>query len=309
MRRAPPQRSGAACYPSAMPRPFSRHRFLAPLLVLSLGLGSCANTRNYVDPFGPRFAGDGAVAPAGTEIRLATFNIRFAEEIDRAIDLLRTDPPLRRADLLFLQEMDEEGTRRIASALAMNYVYYPAAVHPKHDRDFGNAILSRWPLLQDRKIILPHLGRTRKSERIAVAATIRVGGRSVRLYCVHLATPFEVGPEGRREQLRAVLRDAAGSTDPVIIAGDLNSSGLGEEAVREGFRWPTRALGRTTYLFDYDHVLLRGLSPRDSLAAGVVKDNLGASDHRPVWTVAAIDDPGIGAGAAESFSTVPAARD
>jgi endonuclease/exonuclease/phosphatase family metal-dependent hydrolase len=274
-----------------MQRPRHRPRALALLLILSVGLG-CAATLNYTDPHGPRFAGTGAVAPEGTEIHLATFNIRYAEECDRAIDLFRADPRLRGAELLFLQEMDEDGTRRIASALSMNYVYYPAALHPKHHRNFGNAILSRWAIAQDRKIILPHLGRTRKSERIAVAATVLVGGRPVRLYCVHLATPFEVGPEGRQEQLRTVLRDAAATTFPVIIAGDFNSSGLGEEAVRQGYQWPTRGLGRTAYLFDYDHVLLRGLSLRDSQSAGVVKENLGASDHRPVWAVVRLDATG-----------------
>lgn len=271
---------------------------------LAVSLASCSRTINYPDPGGPRFAGNALFgtpalpATAGMAgkgetlstalqppVRIVTFNIKFARRIDRAERLLRTNPDLGDADLIFLQEMDESGTERIASTLAMNYVYYPAFVHPADHKDFGNAILSRWPIQEDRKIVLPHLGRTRKSERIAVAATVLVRGRKIRAYCLHLAAPFELGPKGRRDQIRAVLEDAGHSPQPVILAGDLNSSSVGREAVARGYVWPTRRLGRTEFLFDFDHILLRGFEPVDGRGAGLVRDNLGASDHRPVWAL------------------------
>jgi endonuclease/exonuclease/phosphatase family metal-dependent hydrolase len=180
--------------------------------------------------------------------------------------------------------MDGKGVRRLAAALGMDFVYYPAVIHPVTDRDFGNAVLSRWPIREDRKIILPHLGLTRRSERIAVCATVVVRGRPIRAYSVQLATPWELGPGARRDQIRTVLVDAEMTSDPVVIGGDMNSSHIGEEAERRGFLWPTRHLGPTVSLFDVDHIFLRGFSPADTIRAGRVRNNLGASDHRPVWT-------------------------
>ena len=113
------------------------------------------------------------VAPA--TLRVVTFNVEYAIAIDSAIALLRHDPALRGADVLLLQEMDEPGTLGSPGALGMQYVYYPATVHPVIQRDFGNAILSRWPIVEDEKIILPHHGWWRKTERAAVAATLQVG--------------------------------------------------------------------------------------------------------------------------------------
>ena len=53
---------------------------------------------------------------------------------------------------------------------------------------------------------------------------------------------------------------------------------------KQGYRWPTERVGRTTALFSFDHIFARGLTrPAEAVAAGVVRDNLGASDHRPVW--------------------------
>jgi endonuclease/exonuclease/phosphatase (EEP) superfamily protein YafD len=99
----------------------------------------------------------------------------------------------------------------------------------------------------------------------------------------------------RRAQLRALAADAAAEDLPVVIAGDFNSHGKVEELARAGFTWVTRDVGDTTRFrllgitlagMSYDHVLARGLeaAPGED-AVGVVEDNRGASDHRPVWAV------------------------
>ena len=78
-----------------------------------------------------------------------TYNLRWGRHVNRAIHVLQTRAPLRGADVVLLQEMDADGTERIANALEMFWVYYPAAIHPKRGRDFGNAILSRWPIVAE----------------------------------------------------------------------------------------------------------------------------------------------------------------
>jgi endonuclease/exonuclease/phosphatase family metal-dependent hydrolase len=268
-----------------------RLRHLALIMALVF-LGSCTKAINYTDPQGPRYTGqyaDPAAAPATGEIRLVTFNVKFAVEIDRAITLLRTDPALAGADVLLLQEMDEPGVRRIAQALRRDYVYYPATVHPSSGRDFGNAILSRWPITGDRKVLLPHLGRITGTMRIAVAGTILIRGEPVRFYSVHLATPVALGPGDRGDQVRALLDDARQGSSRVIIAGDLNSHELGEAIEGAGFLWPTKDLRPTAGLFHVDHIFLRGFQLRESRSAGVVRNNLDASDHYPVWARVVMD--------------------
>jgi endonuclease/exonuclease/phosphatase family metal-dependent hydrolase len=264
---------------------------LAPaLLAAVLALASCGRAILYPDPEGPRYAESFPARPdPEPALRLVTFNIEYARRIDTAIALLREDPRLRDADLLFLQEMDEPGTRRIAEALGMSFLYYPAVVHPKAKHDFGNAILSRWPIRDGRKVILPHLARFSGSQRIAVTGTVDIGGEPVRLYTVHVALPYTVGGKDQRDQLRAVLDDAAGWPGRVIIAGDFNSHGLGGFFARTGYSWPSRRIGSTAGWFDVDQVFLRGFRLVSPESIGAVRENRGASDHRPVWAVLAPD--------------------
>ncbi len=261
---------------------------LATALLAAQAL-ACATAHNYVDPAGPRYAGQfaGGVFERG-EIGLATFNTHYAQQVDRTIELFRRAEPLRAADIISLQEMDEDGVRKIAAALSLDYVYYPAILHPAVGRDFGNALLSRWPIQDDRKILLPHPGRTRKAQRIAVAGTILVGGLPIRVYSVHLGTLVEITPAKRRDQVAAILADAD-RFERVVVIGDLNSWAAGAIFEEHGFLWLTRSEGRTFGLFAWDHIFLRGLRPRPEGATGVVRNNLGASDHKPVWAEITLD--------------------
>ena len=261
-------------------------RALAAATLLAL---SCRTGRSYEAADGPRYS---VPAPArgatrADTLRVVSFNIAFAREIDAAIALLASDSALAGADVLLLQEMDAPGTARIASALGMGYVYYPAILHLRTKRDFGNAVLSRWPIVGDTKLTLPHRSRYARTHRIATAATLRVGDVPVRVYSTHLGTPADVGARDRREQLAAILDDAA-SYDRVIIGGDMNSSSVGAVALERGFAWPTRWLPKTTRFGRWDHVFLKGMRPPADPAAGVVPRGGGVSDHHPIWVRAAL---------------------
>jgi endonuclease/exonuclease/phosphatase family metal-dependent hydrolase len=276
-------------------------RFLAPLallLALVFAPGSCATARNYTDPSGPRYlthygraAVAAAVRPASARelVRVVTFNIEHARKIDEAIEVLSTTPALRDADLLMLQEMDVAGTERIARALRMNSVYIPSTIHPRDERDFGNALLSPWPIATARKLMLPHESRFIHLRRAVTVATVHVGSRRVQVYSVHVETQLRLGGSARRDQVQAILDDARRSPDPVVIAGDLNSRGLAPLFEGGGYIWLTRDVHHTEAgLFDFDHVFARGLHPAAQPAAGV-EDNHGASDHRPVWALLRFD--------------------
>src|SRR4051812_13804888 len=117
----------------------------------SVVLAGCAHSLNYSD-VGPRYAGpvavaaDGQALPVPDTLRMVTFNVKFSLHPDLARDLLEHNDSLNHADVVCLQEMDEQAVKTIAAGLHMGYVYYPASQHWKTGRDFGNAILSRWPL-------------------------------------------------------------------------------------------------------------------------------------------------------------------
>ena len=137
-------------------RPFrrvkARKRFFIALLVI-VALTGCRTGIDYPALGGPRYAG----GPAGLAVdradadtlRIVSFNIEFALRVDSAIALLERDSALRGADVVLLQEMDDAGTRRIAERLGLSYRYYQATFHLKYRRDVGNAILSRWPIVED----------------------------------------------------------------------------------------------------------------------------------------------------------------
>jgi endonuclease/exonuclease/phosphatase family metal-dependent hydrolase len=272
-------------------------RRLAAVLAAS-GLG-CASAVNYLDPSSPLHTHareEAAVAPAADRpLRVVSFNIAYAIEIDRAIEVLRETEALRDPDILALQEMDAPGTERIARALGMNAVYFPSGVHPKHERDFGCAVLSPWPLEEPRKLLLPHGARVSGLRRSAVSAVVVRGAQRIRAYSLHLPSPLAISGGSRKAQLRALAADAATFPGPVVIAGDFNSHRKVEELATAWFAWVTRDLGDTAHLrllgiglggLAYDHVLAKGLRLADAPEAmGIAQDNRGASDHKPVWAL------------------------
>jgi endonuclease/exonuclease/phosphatase family metal-dependent hydrolase len=259
------------------------------LLLILLALIGCRTGRNYADPEGPRYAGEppprSVRQPAGTDtLRLASFNIEFSLHVDSAIALLASDPALRSADVILLQEMNEEATKRIAEALGVWYVYYPAIYHFRTRQQVGNAVLSRWPIVEDRKIVLPHVSRFVRTQRTATAATIQVGQLPVRVYSTHLGTMGDLAPAARRDQLRAILADAR-LYSRVVIGGDMNDATVGRLVRAEGYRWPTERGPETTRLGRLDHIFIKGLAVPDSGGAGTVLEVRGASDHLPVWAL------------------------
>ena len=226
---------------------------------------------------------------------MVTFNVEYGKRLPEALAALRT-APLRGADLVLLQEMDAPGAASMARGLGMNYVYYPSSVHPSTGRDFGNAILSVWPIEESHKVLLPGLSLGIHQARAAAAATVRIDGRSVTAYSVHLTSMWGTGGGGRARQAEAILRDAEEHAGPlVVVAGDFNSRGVGSRLTERGFVWTTRDGGRSVGPFSFDPVFVRGLRLQDPSSTGVARGGPSASDHRPVWVVLVPSEPTVAA--------------
>jgi len=259
------------------------------LLLAAASVCACATATNYLDPAGPRYVGGAARAPLPrARLRVVSFNIEYGKKVDAAIEALR-QAPLRDADVFSLQELDAPGVERIAQALGLNYVFFPSALLPKTGRDFGAALLSPWPLREPRKLVLPHAGRIVGVRRCLTIATLDRGYDRYRVYAVHLPSPLGVSGAQRRDQVQAILDDAAAVTDPLLVVGDLNTREVARLFEQAGYLWLTREVGTTAHRyglhFSFDHVFARGLLPGSTFEAGVVRDNRGASDHSPIWSL------------------------
>ncbi len=231
-------------------------------------------------------------APADS-FTVVSYNIQYGEDLPVAAADLHGHPRLREADIYLLQEMDPAGTDSLARVLGCDYVYYRASVSPHHDRAFGNAVLSRWPITSHRLVVLPHGAPLTGQQRIAVAADLDVGGRRVRAVSVHISTMI-ASIDDRLDQAAAAADSLVDDNLPVVVGGDFNTVSAHEETRmrrtmrQRGLREARLPEGRTTdgallrllpLDLRLDHVYYAGLEPT---ATGIVSQAR-ASDHVPIW--------------------------
>ncbi len=273
--------------------------FLVITLVIMVGVFIGREVRsmaNFAEADGPRFAGEYGLESIefDGELKVITWNIRFAEDVETAVSELQTVPELQDADILLLQEMDEQGVDQIAQELGYNYVYYPASLHSHHNRNFGNAILAKWPIIADAKLLLPHENPSNEQRRNAVRGLVEVNGREVLVYSVHTETYWLSGSK-RNEQVEAIVADvlAQPAHDEVIVGGDFNAvidsdiEELDEIFAQAGMERVSAGAGPSVELagigIEADHLFARGFTPKDN---GTYPETA-ASDHFPVWAVLA----------------------
>jgi endonuclease/exonuclease/phosphatase family metal-dependent hydrolase len=236
-----------------------------------------------------------------------------AQNISAAARALSDGRILPRVDVLAIQEADKQTARagkhhvarELAEALQMNWVHMPAGIprgqKPKtrqwwldfeepiglyDEGDTGVALLSRLELSDVTRMDLPwHECPWRP--RLAMAATVSVGARKLRILNAHVDPHAAVG--GQLEQLEVLLAEANKFSGPRIIMGDFNT--LSKQKVAEtrnlleshGYSTPFRS-GTPTWRgagirLHADWIFGRDLT---FVKWGVAKP-LNASDHWPVW--------------------------
>jgi endonuclease/exonuclease/phosphatase family metal-dependent hydrolase len=220
------------------------------LILLALGLlGVLAwivsknGAMNLRDPRGPLFEGSLPTPspvpttvsgrPARETFTVSSFNIHFGYEADVIGTTLRANE-MADVDIVLLQECNERAARVVAADLGMAFAYYPAAVHP-HSRDFfGVAVLSRWPIVAHRKILLPDKSVIDGARKAAMAAVVTVDGVPIRVVNIHLQSGMM--PGGFKSQLKSLMEcaveddchnDKSPSTLPAtratVVGGDFNT--------------------------------------------------------------------------------------
>jgi endonuclease/exonuclease/phosphatase family metal-dependent hydrolase len=237
------------------------------------------------------------------------------ETASRAFTQGQLMPPV---DVLALQEADKRTrragqhhvAREVAEALGMNWIHVPAGiprgVAPKTRQwwldfeepidlydpgDTGIGLLSRLPLSDVKRIDLPwHECAWRP--RLAMAATVTIGARRLRVINAHVDPHAAVG--GQLEQLEVLVAEANQNSGPTLILGDFNT--LSDKKVVEtrnflqshGYSTPFPS-GTATWRgmgirLHADWIFYRELR----IAKWGVGRPLSISDHWPIWAEVAL---------------------
>jgi endonuclease/exonuclease/phosphatase family metal-dependent hydrolase len=162
-----------------------------------------------------------ATDPDPWPLTIATYNIHGAVGRDRRFAPERVADVLREmnADIIALQEVPLGGSKT-PNVLAMlqqatGYVVAEGPACDRPERRFGNAVLSRYPILSMRAIDLSFGSR---EPRGAVDADVDCHGHLLRVVATHLGLRFAE----RREQIRRLLQSFDTDQMPVILLGDIN---------------------------------------------------------------------------------------
>ena len=154
-------------------------------------------------------------------LTVATYNIHGAVGTDGTLAPERIADVLREidADVIALQEVPLGGARLPnVLALLQQATGFHAVEGPTEDgpeRRYGNAVLSRYPIVDTRTIDLSFGSR---EPRGALDADIDCHGHPLRVIATHLG----LRPAERRHQIRRLLQAFDTDRMPVILTGDLN---------------------------------------------------------------------------------------
>ena len=240
-----------------------------------------------------------SAADCPREAKVLSYNIGHSggSELKRLTAALRDDREIGGAIVLGLQEVDRNKkrtgnvnmARQIAEELDMAYAWAaPPPVDDRKEEETGVAILSRYPMKDIERIVLPNRGPGGR-RRAAVGATICICDREIRVYSVHVENRMD--PEPKLAQISAVLESLGKfpKHSRAIVLGDLNTT---SERNSEDTRRVFSSAGFSTPLSDdlrtwrimmielrLDWLWLRDLSAVES---GVARQ-ITFSDHFPVW--------------------------
>ncbi|AHM57913.1 endonuclease/exonuclease/phosphatase (plasmid) [Peptoclostridium acidaminophilum DSM 3953] len=157
-------------------------------------------------------------------LRIATYNIKCGHGMDGKLDLKRTARALEAlgADVICLQEVDMNRARtlyanqalKFAGLLGMEYSF-GAAIKYSGGGAYGNAILSRHPIVQQKNHRLPGQGSKRAIQEVQV----EVEGSRIAIFNTHM----ELDQEQRLQQIEGFIVPLVSSyTGPAVLCGDFN---------------------------------------------------------------------------------------
>ncbi|MBX3168572.1 MAG: endonuclease/exonuclease/phosphatase family protein [Candidatus Eremiobacteraeota bacterium] len=172
-------------------------------------------------------------------MRIMTYNIRAGRGLDGRLSLNRIAQVIQAEspDVVALQEVDSQRKRSTyedqAHVLADRLGYHCAFVHARRwtRGEYGNAILSRFPLLDFQRLALPKPARLPVEARCVLQCRLAHPDGDVHVWNTHLGL---LAAE-RRAQVAVMIQEYLRHQElPLILCGDFNArprskeiSGLG----------------------------------------------------------------------------------
>ena len=196
-----------------------------------------------MDPTRHTLAGEGPHGKGKTvDIHVLTFNIHHAVGIDGLLDMERVANIIEgeHSEIVGLQEVDnhwsmrsqfEDQAKWLANRLDMHYAFaanldrHPLN-HGEPRRQYGTAILSKYPILQAQNHFFKKSRNT--EQRGLLEATINVKGNHLTVYNAHLA----LAPKQRQKQVDEVIAISRHAKGANVIVGDLNATPESKEIAK-----------------------------------------------------------------------------
>ena len=221
------------------------------------------------------------------QVRLASYNVHRAIggdghcDPERILGVINEIQP----DVIALQEVeanDDGGDMLEWLAKRTGFHAIAGTTLKRHDGNFGNGVLTRWPA---RAYNLVDLSWRRREPRGAIAVDVMCGGPNhLRVVATHLG----LRPAERREQVQRLLRLFTwGPDERAVLMGDLNEWFLWGRPLRRLHRHFEPTPARNTFpakmpflaldrVWTHPGNILKDLRAHDSALARV------ASDHLPL---------------------------
>jgi endonuclease/exonuclease/phosphatase family metal-dependent hydrolase len=242
-----------------------------------------------------------SIAPKEETIRVMSYNIEYGHQgLDSVIAVIRE----QHADIVGLQEVDVHWSERsnfadqaalLAKGTGMQYrfarIYHiPNADSTKPPREFGVALLSRYPITA-----FTNHDITRHSTQDSTAApapmpglldvTLNINGAKVRVFDVHL--DYRSDPAVRIRQVAEIIGYVNADTVSTILTGDLNATPAAKEIQTLSQRltdtWRDSAGAGLTYPAKSPEKKIDYVMTTDRFCAKKAwVPEVFASDHRPI---------------------------
>ena len=172
------------------------------------------------------------------DVNVMSFNIYHGVGLDGVLDLERTAKVITDAgaEIVGIQEVDrywssrsdfQDQAKELADILGYHYVYganldHSPAEGQVENRQYGTAILSKYPIIDSENIHLDSFGN---EQRGLLRAKINVRGIHVNFYNTHLG----LSVEERISQVQEVIDISSSFEGPNVLVGDLNAEPHSEE--------------------------------------------------------------------------------
>lgn len=256
--------------------------FATSTLLMSCGGSNPANSKNSNE----------------NELRVMAYNIHHAAPIgEEEVDIDGIAHVIKRENphLVALQEVDSDTERSgpgnqaamLAEKLDMHYFF--AKTIDYGGGDYGLAVLSKYPILEEELFLLPHVTEGSEQRVLALIKVQLPSGKEVQFGSVHL--DYRRDPKDRLNQLEEIVRVTSTEELPVILAGDFNAQpdSKSMEMVYQHFK-PTCSECGPTFPADnpdktIDYVVYKDNNGVFELLENRVVEEPRASDHRPVLVV------------------------